>query len=177
MGPMEPIGAGEGMESLSNTENTGPVPFPGTANEDPRREKVRQALAKRRARTSERDHKAIKPETSPHQQQRQQHEQFQQGRREDPSNFSPDEYNRGSAQPTTQAAQWKARQQAAKSAGGAQFVSAQEHYGRVGGAKSHILRQKHQQHLKAEQEILSPMGTTSKSSVARARRLARDDVH
>ena len=107
----------------------------------------------------------------------QQHEQFQQGRREDPSNFSPDEYNRGSAQPTTQAAQWKARQQAAKSAGGAQFVSAQEHYGRVGGEKSHILRQKQQQHLKAEQEILSPMGTTSKSSVARARRLARDDVH
>jgi hypothetical protein len=190
LGPLEPLGAGEGMEPLSNTEKAGPVPFPGTANEDPRREKVRQALVKRRTRASERDKKVLKPETSPqqlrqhhHQQQllpaQQQQQQVQQGKREytTTSSFSPDEYDRGSVQQMTQAEQWKSRQQAAKAAGGAQFVSAREHYGRGGGEKSQILRRKQQQHLKAEQEILSPMGTTSKSSVARARRLARDDVH
>ena len=59
----------------------------------------------------------------------------------------------------SQAEQWKARQQATRAAGC--------------GVKSHILRRKQS----AEQEILSPMGKTSKSSVARARRLARDDVN
>lgn len=160
------------LDSSRTSENLEASLFPGStgaaetstfANEDPRREKVRLALAKRRAIASEKE-KKLKPETSPHQQ------NVKEG---SAPNRSPDEYDRDPR--PSQKEQWKARQAAARRAGGAQFVSPQVHYGV--GSKSEILKRKHQLRLKSEHEMTSPMGTTSKSSVAMARRLARDDVH